>query len=547
MTETAVAAPSNDPPGLGTTVARFGRLRWRLLRNVLRTDGSQKWAVVLGLVAALAAGTASGIAMAVAGRTIDDPGSLFVIWSAGIAVFVVVVGVVAGIAQPVDPRVLATEPITDRDLGIGLLAASAVGPPGLAAGLVGIGMVIGAVRGPLSVIPVVLATASFLATLLLISRSTINALGLFATRFPRAGQIAVGIASLVLYGGLQLVSSLSSVWADEARRATLADALTWTPMGQLGRALEAAGDQPLVALAHVGAGSLWLVPLAWVFVVTTQRLIVATPPATARNVTERGEQPGVARRNVRRLCGHGAIGAIAWRSLLTRLRTPRTALETFIGAGVGLAIVLVPALLRDEPGAGAVIVGGAVQFAVLFVAGNSFGSDGPPIAHELLAGLDPAVMVRAKARSVAVLGIPIAVVGPAIAAGVTGEWRFFPAGLLVGFGGLLAGTGGAIVQSTLVPIAIPESDNPLASGDTGKGCLAGVVLAAVLIALAVVTLPVALALLWAVDRQSVPLTTAFAVATLLAGAVVYELGVRYASGQWRRKEPEIYEAIVPAR
>ena len=39
----------------------------------------------------------------------------------------------------------------------------------------------------------------------------------------------------------------------------------------------------------------------------------------------------------RRLCGSGAIGSVAWRGVLTRFRTPRTALETFTGAGVGLA------------------------------------------------------------------------------------------------------------------------------------------------------------------------------------------------------------------
>ena len=76
----------------------------------------------------------------------------------------------------------------------------------------------------------------------------------------------------------------------------------------------------------------------------------------------------------RRACGRGVSGAIAWRSLLTRFRTPRTALETFTGAGVGLAAVLVPTLTRDTVGSGAVLVGGAVQLAVLFMSGNSFGS-----------------------------------------------------------------------------------------------------------------------------------------------------------------------------
>ncbi len=67
-----------------------------------------------------------------------------------------------------------------------------------------------------------------------------------------------------------------------------------------------------------------------------------------------------------------------------------------------------------------------------------------------------------------------------------------------------------MVQSILVPIAIPESDNPLATGDSNKGWFAAFALALVLAALAVVTLPVALALFWAVSQESLALVTVFA-------------------------------------
>ncbi len=529
-------------------VRQFARLRWRLLRSIMRTGGSQRLATVFGLASAVVAGAVGGLLLLVVGRTLDDPAPVFVISAVGITMLVVVVGVVTGISQPVDPRVLATEPLSDRQLGLGLLAASAVGPPGVAALLFGAGLFAGAVRGPLSVVPVTLAVVALLLTLLLISRSTINLLGLLATRFPRAGQLVVGLASLMFYGGMQLVSQLAPSLGEEERRRTVADAVVWTPPGQLGRAIGVADDSVGRALLHLVAGSAWLVVLVWVFAWTTQRLLVSTrrdsttgasasDPAARRPVTEA----------IRRLCGRGPVGAAAWRSLLTRVRTPRTLLETFTGAGVGLAIVLIPTLVRDQPGGGAVLVGGAVQFAVLFVAGNSFGSDGPALASDLLAGVDPTVIVRAKARSVAVVAIPIALVGPLIAATVTGEWRYLPAGVLVGFGGLLAGTGGAIVQSTIVPIAIPESDNPLVSGDTGKGCLAGVMFAAVVASLALATLPVAALLLWAVDRGSVSLTTLGAALSLAAGAAVYEFGIRYSTGRWRRREPEIYAAVIPAR
>ncbi|RLE22509.1 MAG: hypothetical protein DRJ50_07550 [Actinobacteria bacterium] len=528
------------------TINLFARLRWTMLRGVLRTNGAQKWAVIVGFVASWAIGLVAGTTLLIAGRRSDDLVTLFVIATTALTLIVIMVGIIAGVTQPVDPRVLATEPITDGQLGLGLLSASAVGPPGLSVLLVAIGLFAGAVRGPLSVVPTLLAVIAFMLTLLLVSRSTINALGLFATRFPRSGQLVVGLSSLMLYAALQLLPRIATRLDTEEQR-DVANILVWLPPGQLGRALSLVGDDPGRALLHVAAGAAWLVPLVWVFTWTTRRLIVSVKHTESRKIPKHGEDRRPLTAVTRWMCGKGAVGAVAWRGVLTRMRTPRTALETFTGAGIGLAIVLVPALTRSEAGAGAVLVGGAVQLAVLFIAGNSFGSDGPALANELLTGVDPGVLVRAKARSVIVVASPLAIIGPLIAASVTGEWNYLLAGVLVGIGGLLGGTGGAMVQSTVVPIAIPESDNPLAGGDSGKGCFAGLILGGVLIALAVVTLPVALALLWAVNEQSVGLVTIFALATLGAGVLVLRGGIHFATTRWHRKGAEIYAAVVPAQ
>ena len=526
-------------------VARlFVQLRWKVLRGALNSDGAQKWAVAVGLIGSVLLGAIAAALLFVSGRTVDDPATLFVLATAGITFAVMMIGVIAGLAQPVDPRVLATEPLTEGQLGLGVLAASASGPPGLSAGLVGIGIFAGAVHGPGSIAPITFAVLAFLATLLLVSRTTVNALGLLAVRFPRAGQLTVGIASLAFYAAFQVAPRTVRDLSGE-ERAQLADGLRWTPMGQLGRALGVAGDDPLMALGHAALGSLWLVPLAWVFAWSTRRLLVATPREQRRRT--RTERPHPVRAIARRACGSGAVGAVAWRGVLTRLRTPRTALETFTGAGVGLAIVLVPALAVDDVGAGAVLVGGAVQLAVLFMSGNSFGSDGPATATEILTGVDPTVLVRGKARSVAIVAAPIAVLGPLIAAGVAGGWNYFPAGVLIGIGGLLAGTGGAMVQSILVPIAIPESDNPLATGDSNKGWFAAFALAVVLVALAVVTLPVALALFWAVRQESLALVTIFAALTLGAGVLVFRAGISVAARRWSDDEPGLFASITPTR
>ncbi len=530
--------------GVARTVRFFARLRWKLFRGAIRQGGAQSVATVIGLVAAAGAGTIGSVVLAVGLRSVDEPEPWLVLFPLALVVVVIALGVIAGVAQPVDPRILGSEPISDRRLATGLLTTSACGPPGLAATLVGIGLLVGSADTIVGVLVGLPALAAFLATMLLVSRSTINLLGLFTVRFPRAAQTTIGIAGLVFYGGLQFVPT-AFARLDPATRSDVADVARFTPPGQIGQAFADVDDSPLAALGHVALGALWLPLLAVVFMVTMRHLLLAAGGAGAGD--GRTDRVGSVGRLARRACGTGAVGAIAWRSVRTRMRHPRTALETFIGGGIGLAVVLVPALTRDEVGASAVLVGGAVQLSVLFMAGNSIGSDGPALGAEIMCGLEPEVIVAATTRSVIVVASPLAIIGPLIAAGVTGEWAYLPAGVAVGCAGLLAGAGGAITQSTYVPIAVPESDNPLASGDTGSGLLAALVLAVVLLTLTIMTLPFAIALIWALTVESVPLVTACSLLTLAGGWGAMRLGRRLASRRWRSGEAELYAAIIPSR
>lgn len=522
----------------------FVALRWRLLRGSIRGGGSERAGVIVSTIGSVLVGSIVGIGIAVAGRRVSTDDDLFVLFCTLIALGLLGISVVAGITQPVDPRVIAAEPLSDRERGVGLLASAASGPPGLAGAMVGIGLVIGAVRGAATLIVVVPAVIVWLLTLLVLARTAVNALGLVTTRYPRTGQLVVGIGGLAFYGAFQLTPALLT-GLDDSERERVALVGSFNPVGQLGRALGTADESLTVAAGHLAAGAAFLPVLIALFIVSTTRLATATTQHGAKVVAGRDDR--VLRRTIRRLCGPGAVGAIAWRSILTRFRTARTALETFTGAGVGLAAVLVPTLVRDGIGSGAVLVGGAVQLAVLFMAGNSFGSDGPALTNELLAGADPRVLARGKARSIVIVAGPLALVGPLLAASVTGEWQYLPAGFLVGSGALLAGSGGAIVQSTFVPVAIPESDNPFASGESGRGLMAALLLAGVLLALAVLTLPVAFALIWANSIGSAPLVTLFGAATLVTGWLVMEGGIRLSTGHLTSHGPEFVRAITPSR
>ena len=517
------------------------RLRWRLLRGAIRRGGADQVGGVLSTVASVVAGLGLATVAAAVGRTGSDPATFFVLFCTVVLFGALGFGVVAGIAQPIDPRVLAAEPLSDRERVAGLLAASALGPPGLAGIAVGAGLVVGALRGAGTAPAVVIAAAGWCLALLFVARTATNLLALLVNRFLRVGQLAVGLAGLVFYGAFQFVPALIGGLDDDARR-RLADIFAWTPPGQIGRAL---GDPGRGAYLHAAAGCVWLPLLVWGFAASTTRLAVAVRRSGGLEVAT-GKRSLIGRA-ARWACGGGPVGALAWRGLVIRFRTPRTALETFTGAGVGLAAVLVPTLTRDTAGSGAVLVGGAVQLCVLFMSGNSFGSDGAAVTHELLSGIDPRDLVVAKARAIAIVASPLAIVGPVIAAAVTDEWRFFPAGVGVGVGALLAGTGAALVQSALVPIAIPESDNPFAGGETGKGIVAAALLGAVVVGLAVLTVPVALALIWAIDRGNTPVVTLLGALTVALGWLAARAGIAIATRRIAGREPEFVAAVTPAR
>jgi hypothetical protein len=522
-------------------VRAFVRLRWRLFRGALRHGGAEQVGAVLSLVASAVVGVGGALAVIVAGRS-DDAASSIVIICVGVVLAVLALGIVAGVSQPIDPRVIATEPLSARQRALGLLTAAGVGPPGLAGLAIGVGLAIGTIHRPAAAPVVVLAVASWLASLLLVARTATNGLSLLLTRAPRIGQFIVGFGGLAFYGLFQFLPA-TVAQLDDGERADLARTLRWTPPGQIGHAITVAQESVVRGSWHVLVGSFWLILLWWGFVASTERLAIAVRSGTQQIA----ETPNPIARLARTACGDGAVGAIAWRSLLSRFRTPRTAIETVTGAGVGLAAALAPALLRDDPGSEAVLIGGAVQLAVLFMAGNSFGNDGPAVSYEMLAGAEPSLAVRGKARSILIVAAPLAVVGPIAAAAISGAWRFLPAGLGVGLAGLLAGVGAAVVQSTLVPIAVPDSDNPFAGGESGQGILAAGLLVLVLLCLTIATVPIGLLMLWAADRGQPLLVTLLTIVAIGLGAALHWAGIGFATRRLSGRDEEFIASVTPAR
>jgi hypothetical protein len=123
---------STAPTELRRVATTYVRLRWRLLGGALRHGGSEQVGAVLSTGASAVVGLGLGITAATVGRSSDDADLFIVVFCGVVMLGVLGFGIVAGISQPIDPRVVAAEPLTERERVVGLLAASALGPPGLA-------------------------------------------------------------------------------------------------------------------------------------------------------------------------------------------------------------------------------------------------------------------------------------------------------------------------------------------------------------------------------------------------------------------------------
>src|SRR5262245_57223766 len=236
-------------------VRTFVGLRWRLLRGAIRHGGAEQVGAVASLVASALIGATGAAAAYVTGRSSTHADELSVIFCTVFVICILGFGVVAGIAQPIDPRVIAPEPLTDREKAFGLLSASAFGPPGLAGIMITAGVVVGMTR-ELAALPITfLAGLSWLLSLLLVARTATNLLALVHSRFPRLGQLSAGLFGLLFYGAFQFVP-LVVQQLDSDDRTNIANGLALTPPGQLGRAFGDAADAPGMAIVHLVLGSI---------------------------------------------------------------------------------------------------------------------------------------------------------------------------------------------------------------------------------------------------------------------------------------------------
>ncbi|UDY37106.1 hypothetical protein [Dermatobacter hominis] len=532
---------------LGRACRSLASLKWNLLRNGLRGRMQLRLQTWSSIVASTVLGLFGLTAFAGIGRSFSNGDLVVVIVLPVIVAGIALLSAAAGVETTIDLRNLATEPIGPQRLGAAALTAALVGPPALLAGLSGVGLYLGFAgdAGPAGRLVVVAVVVAWWATLLLASRTAANLLGVLAHgRWKHVAQTLAAFAAVAMWFGAQVALQAIQSW-DRARWERLADVFAWTPPGQLGRALATASTAPGTAALHVVVGVVWLPLLWWIHGVTTGRLVTAPvrPGTDSRRV--RTGRVGT-RAGLLAVLPRGRATAVGVRTIRTKMRTPREAVNTVVALLLGMGALVAGPLIGGSSDARIVLTAGLLHFAVLFESSNAFGFDGPPLWMEVAAGADGRVLTRGKAVASITTMAPFAVVLVLALAVVHGGWAWAPAGLLLAMGSVLLATGASVVSATVAPFAVPDSPNPFAAGDTGQGCVASLVLMADMAVLTIVSLPVALAVWWA-STQSAALTAVVALAGPAVGSAVLYGCLRLAGGMIEGREAELVARITPAR
>ena len=530
----------------------FVRLKLRLLRNGLRGPGTRVFGFVLGLVFGFWMAAAGFLWFLLAGlEPRADIGLVTVVFTGSAIVlgWVLLPLLFFGVDETLDPARFALLPLPRRTLARGMLAAAAVGIPGLATAVALAGAVVAAgTRGGVPGAAVGLAGAVL--TLLLCVAASRALTSAFAAllRSRRARDLTALLLAVVAasVGPIQLFANSLAVHASLAPVLRAARVLAWTPLGAgFAAPYDIVAHRPLLAAARLAivaacvAGALWW----WSHTLESAMLGASSGGRPGRGPARGGAVDALVPRPLRNARADTFLGILA-RELRYWSRDPRrrAGLISAVVAGI-----IVPIALRVAGGTHGARL--PLPFAVAFPAligavlvANQFGYDGTAYSMHLLTAVRGRTELRARATALAVILLPFLVVVAVVVAVLTHD----PAGIAPALG-TIAGVFGTVlgvesVLSIFVAYPMPESRNVF-SVNTGTGgakafvAMAGVLMAA---ALAAPVLVVAGLLHGLLAPLVIPLGIGYGLAALLVGTYI-------GGDALERRGPELLVSVTPRR
>lgn len=442
-------------------VAQFLGLKLRLMGNAFRRSPWQVFGLVIGLLYG-AMITFVVVVLLVGARFVGDVDLVrnVVVVGGGIVMLgFIVLPLVFGVDDTLDPRAFSLFGMPERRLAAGLGIAALIGIPSIVLAICALASIVTWSRGVLPTILAVLSAVVAIATCTLAARvATSIAAFLLATRRAREVGGVVGILLIVMISPL-IIFLISVDWARDGLTVVraIADVTAWTPLGAVWAAPAdaarglggAAVLQLLIAIAFLAV--LWF---AWQALVAK---MLVTPARTASTKTYAGlgwfgRMPG------------NPVGAVAARSITYWGRDARYWVSLVMIPLVPLLLVVAFTIVHVPIGSNLALL--PLPIMCLFLGWsihNDVAYDGTAVWLHVASGTRGVADRVGRLVPILLIGIPLIAIGSVLTVVAHGEWAVLPAVAGVSSGILLNGIGLASVTSSLFPYPAPKpGDSPFA-------------------------------------------------------------------------------------
>ncbi len=523
-------------------VAQFLGLKLRLLGNLFRRSPWQIVGLVVGLIYGLGLAVFLTIAL-VALRFVPEAEpvrDVIVIGGALVVLGFLVIPLIFGVDDTMDPRAFALFGMPNRSLSFGLALSALIGVPALVLSIVLVGYIVTWTRGVGETLLALIAAVIALASCVLLARvSTSIASFLLSTRRAREFTGVIGLFAVVMISPVVIL--LGSVdWATHgpAVFSGVADVLSWTPFGAVwaipGDAATGQWGQALLKLVIAGA-TLWLLWLAWQALVA--RMLV-TPGREAASKAYQGigwfdrlpHNPGgaIAARSIT----YWTRDARYWVSLLMIPVLPVILMLALSVGGVGngyLALLPVPVM--------SLFLGWTIH--------NDVAYDSTAIWLHVTSGTRGLADRLGRLVPALVLGVVVIGLGTGVSMLLYRDWSAMPSLLGVSTCLFLGGLGFGSYTSARFPYPVSKpGDSPFAQPQS-SGTAAALVQSVTLFGTLLLAVPaIGFAILGFTENPE------WHLASLLAGCgaglVALIVGVLAGSRTFERRGPELLAAALRA-
>ena len=441
-------------------VEQLLRLKLRLLGNSFRRSPWRIVGMVLGLGAALTAAIIAFVGLAGARLLEPDIAAPPVEVFGAIVIFgFVVVPLVFGVDDVLDPRRLSLFGIPTSRLSTALAISALLGIPAIALTLVALGQVVTWARNPLSIVLAVLAVPIIVGTCLLCSRvSTGVAAFVLSSRRSRDSAGLLGFVALALFF-IAFVAFRNADWQQNAVAILegIARVAAWTPFGAVWAAPAdaAQGDiglaliRELIALVFLG--------LLWLSWRTLVKYMMVTQPRSAEARSYHGL-------GLFRVLPVSPAAVVAERSFTYWIRDARYHASLLVIPIIPFVLML-PLLVIGVPTNILALM--PVPIMALFLGWsvhNDTAYDNTAIWLHVASGTTGKADRIGRVVPPLVVGVPLLVIASIICAPLYGDEGILPALLGVGLGVLFTGLGLSSVGSAQFPYpAVRPGDSPFAA------------------------------------------------------------------------------------